>query len=180
MKTFLTTTVLGALGALMLAGTAAASQDIVRSTNGNVVKNTHSNCVLSNFEGGAVECGDTDFASDMLSVYFDFDSAVLTPAAKAKLDVVASKLKADAMVKSVRIVGYADELGNNSYNQGLSQRRSDAVARYLSGMGVNVGGGLEIRGLGETSSHSQCKNVRGAALKACLWRDRRVEIELVK
>jgi len=177
MKTFMKTTALGAIGALMLAGAAVAlDKDVVRSTGGVVVKNTFDNCVITNFEGGASECGSVA-APEMRVVYFDFDSATLTPAAKAKLDVIAGAMKASGSVSSVRVIGYADELGNASYNQGLSQRRSNAVLQYLNSRGVSITGGLEIRGLGETSSRSQCKGIRGAALKACLWQDRRVEVE---
>jgi outer membrane protein OmpA-like peptidoglycan-associated protein len=180
MKTFMKTTALSAIGALMLAGAAiAGTQDVVRSTAGEVVKNTFNNCVLSNFEGTA-GCGDAAATKEMQVVYFDFDSAALTPAAKAKLDVLANTLKAAGSTVSARVVGYADEIGNAAYNQGLSQRRSNAVVQYLNSRGVTISGGLEIRGLGATSSRSQCSGVRGAQLKACLWQDRRVEIEVTK
>jgi outer membrane protein OmpA-like peptidoglycan-associated protein len=71
-------------------------------------------------------------------------------------------------------------IGSNSYNQALSQRRADVVKAYLQAKGVNVNGGSEVRGLGESNSQSQCTGQRGDALKACLWRDRRVEVEIVK
>ncbi len=175
MKTFKTTTILGAAAAAFFAVSASAQlNDVVKSTNGNVVTNTFGHCVETKWQG--VEgCG---IASEMRIVYFDFDSATLTPAAKAKLDVLADLINTNGAVHA-RIVGYADIIGASSYNQTLSLRRADAVANYLAAKGVSISGASEVRGLGATSSQSQCKGVRGAELKACLWRDRRVEVELV-
>ncbi len=175
MKTFKTSTILGAACAAFLAASAAAQvNDVVKNTFGHVTLNTFNHCVETKWQG--VEgCG---IANEMRIVYFDFDSANLTPAAKAKLDVLADLIKSNGTVNA-RIVGFADPIGNPSYNNGLSLRRADAVANYLAGKGVNISGSSEVRGLGETSSRSQCKGTRGAELKACLWRDRRVEVELV-
>ena len=61
----------------------------------------------------------------------------------------------------------------------LSQKRANAVAAYLRGKGVKVVGKSEVRGLGETSSQSDCEGQSGKALHACLWRDRRAEVEIV-
>jgi outer membrane protein OmpA-like peptidoglycan-associated protein len=173
MKTFKTTTMLVAAAGMLFAATATAQlNDAVKNTNGHVVTNTFKNCVITKWQGGE----GCNIAPDMRIVYFDFDSIVLTPAAKAKLDVLADMIKGNT---GARIVGFADELGDTGYNQGLSMRRANAVADYLTGLGVNITGASEVRGLGETSSQSECKGSRGAALKACLWRDRRVEVELV-
>ena len=178
MKTFKTTTLLGAACAVLLAtGAVAANNKAVVDSAGQVVKSiAHKNCVITKWEG--IEgCGE-EATSEMRTVYFDFDSAVLTPAAKAKLDVLADVLKGNG-VKAVNIVGFADFIGNASYNQGLSQRRANAVSGYLAGKGIALGA-TEVRGLGATSSRSQCAGVKGNELKACLWRDRRVEVELIK
>ena len=61
---------------------------------------------------------------------FRLGSAALSPDAKAKLDAVATKaLNAKAYV--VEVTGYADATGNTERNRALSQRRADAVIRYL-------------------------------------------------
>lgn len=181
MKTLLKTTVLAA-GALLIAGTASAevvTKDVVKNTFGNVVKNTFQNCVITKWDAAASECG-AGYASELRTIYFDFDSAVITPAGRAKLDTLANAIRNDGSVKYVRIVGFADKIGTNGYNNALSMRRAAAVKSYLEGRGVVVSGNSEVRGLGETSSQSQCNGQRGAALKACLWRDRRVEVEIVQ
>ena len=57
-------------------------------------------------------------------------SSVLLPDAKTKLDEIATKaLNAKAYV--VEVTGHADATGNANFNRQLSQRRADAVIRYL-------------------------------------------------
>jgi outer membrane protein OmpA-like peptidoglycan-associated protein len=176
MKTLKTSTILAVAGALLVAASATAGmKDVVKSNHGKNWVSTNGNCVQTKWDGLS---GCADASLELRTVYFDFDSAVLTPAAKAKLDVLSSTLAANG-TNNVKIVGYADKIGNASYNVNLSQRRANAVGSYLVSKGVNVAPGSEIRGLGATSSLSQCQGIRGAELKACLWRDRRVEVEIL-
>src|SRR2546430_281213 len=64
------------------------------------------------------------------AVNFRTGSSVLLPEAKTKLDEIATKaLNAKAYV--VEVTGHADATGNASFNRQLSQRRADAVIRYL-------------------------------------------------
>jgi len=182
MKLINTSTILAASGALLLAASANAvdaPKDVVKSSAGRVWVNSFNNCVVTKWDANVNEC-DAGVGGnlELRSVYFDFDSAVLTPAAKAKLDVLANSL-ASQNAQKVRIVGFADQIGATSYNANLSQRRANAVSRYLAAKGLTVDGNYEVRGLGETASQSKCEGVRGNELKACLWRDRRVEVEVV-
>ena len=64
-------------------------------------------------------------------VKFAFNSAKLTDDAKATLD----KVPAGA---EVSLEGFASPEGNAKYNQKLSQKRADAVAKYLTDKGVKV------------------------------------------
>jgi len=67
---------------------------------------------------------------DSVAVNFRTGSAVLLPDAKAKLDEVAAKaLNAKGYV--LEVTGHADATGNANTNRALSQRRADAVIRYL-------------------------------------------------
>ena len=187
MKMLKPTTILAATGALLLAASAGAhmpstAKDVVKSSNGRVVLNSFNNCVLTKWDATHNECNAAAVAGSNLelrTVYFDFDSSALTPAAKAKLDVLAASLRNDS-ADAVRIVGYADEIGTTGYNSRLSQRRANSVARYLRSRGLKVSGNYEVRGLGETSSQSNCAGITSRNEKiACLWRDRRVEVEVV-
>jgi len=64
------------------------------------------------------------------AVNFRVGSAVLNTDAKTKLDAVATKaLNAKGYV--LEVTGYADSTGSTERNRALSQRRADAVIRYL-------------------------------------------------
>lgn len=172
-----TSTILAAAGTLALAASANATvlKEVVHDTAGKVVHSTNGECVLTKWDGVS-DCATSDY--ELRTVYFDFDKSVLTPAAKAKLDTLAASLSSNK-VKSVKIVGFADRIGTTGYNSALSKRRAAAVSSYLAKKGIVVKGNAEVRGLGETSSKSECSGVKGAELKACLWRDRRVEVEII-
>lgn len=179
MKILKTTTILAAVALVAASANAGnhTTKDVVKSTHGTVWVNSFNNCVVTKWDAASDECNNGTAGSlELRTVYFDFDSAVLTPAAKAKLDVLASNI---GTARTVRIVGFADAIGSTNYNANLSQRRANAASRYLADKGLKVEGGYEVRGLGETASQSKCEGVRGNELKACLWRDRRVEVEVV-
>ena len=67
---------------------------------------------------------------DSIAVNFRTGSSVLLPDAKTKLDQIATKaLNAKGYV--LEVTGHADSTGNVNFNRALSQRRADAVIRYL-------------------------------------------------
>jgi outer membrane protein OmpA-like peptidoglycan-associated protein len=64
------------------------------------------------------------------AVNFKVGSAVLLPESKTKLDDIATKaLNAKGYV--LEVSGYTDTTGSVQLNRVLSQRRADAVIRYL-------------------------------------------------
>jgi len=65
------------------------------------------------------------------SITFAFNRSDLTKEMKEKLDSFAASVK-DQKKFVVEVQGFADPVGNASYNQELSQRRAMTVARYLS------------------------------------------------
>lgn len=81
-------------------------------------------------------------------VYFDFDKSTLRPATKDVLDQLISKLNASAEYDVV-ISGYTDSIGTEEYNQGLSERRAQAVVKYLISKGIN-NAYVGMHGYGET------------------------------
>lgn len=69
-------------------------------------------------------------------VHFDFDSAELNAAGRARLDRHAAFMTADSGVRA-RLEGHADEHHcTPEYNVALGERRARAVARYLQTRGV--------------------------------------------
>lgn len=180
MKLFKTSTLLAVSAALLVAASAGAkaisSKDSVDTKGGSAVVTKFGDCVITKWDAKGGACN--GLTSELRTVYFGFNSTGLTPAAKTKLNALAKNLKS-SKVSSVKIVGFADEVGTENYNLRLSEKRAHAVAAYLRGRGITVSGKSEIRGLGETASQSSCSGQKGKALHACLWRDRRAEVEIV-
>ena len=68
-------------------------------------------------------------------VLFDFDKAVIKPVAYPQLDDVVVILKKNPAMK-VELRGHTDNIGTEKYNMGLSLRRANAVAKYLTEKGI--------------------------------------------
>ncbi|HEU5294093.1 MAG TPA: OmpA family protein [Burkholderiaceae bacterium] len=84
-----------------------------------------------------------------LPVPFAFDSAEILPAAKPQLDAIAAGIRMLPVDQKVVIEGHTDAVGTEQYNDQLSQRRAQAVARYLvATYGIDASQ-LESVGLGE-------------------------------
>jgi peptidoglycan-associated lipoprotein len=86
--------------------------------------------------GVDVEGDDVAQSTDLARVvYFDFDSYVVHDEFTATLEANAQYLAANDS-RMVRLEGHADERGGREYNLALGQRRSEAVRRILSMLGV--------------------------------------------
>lgn len=70
------------------------------------------------------------------ALLFAFDSAELSGTARQNLRSLAESLQNYPNTDLV-IVGHTDGVGSAQYNLGLSQRRADSAANYLSSLGVN-------------------------------------------
>ena len=108
---------------------------------------------------------------------FEFDRFVLRMP-QPKLDQIADVLSRNPQINQVRITGYTDRLGTDSYNLKLSQRRADAVKAYLGSKGV-AASRLIAAGRGKTNPVVQCKETSKPALIKCLEPNRRVEVEQI-
>jgi len=68
---------------------------------------------------------------------FEFNSAKLSPAAKATLDALATCFTTGPGVgRELNLVGHADPRGSEDYNFALGQKRAGSVAKYLDGKGL--------------------------------------------
>jgi outer membrane protein OmpA-like peptidoglycan-associated protein len=110
---------------------------------------------------------------------FDFNRAQLSPAIKAKIDAdVLPKLKDFAEIRYINVNGHSDLLGSPSYNQGLSEKRAEAVRDYLVSQGAKAEK-IEVYGYGKTMPVKSCREEKGRrALIECLAPNRRVQIEV--
>lgn len=102
-------------------------------------------------------------------VLFDFDRASIRPEFTAVLDGLATILQRHAKL-AVEVQGHTDSTGGHAYNQGLSERRANAVKGYLLEQGV-AAGRLTTRGF------SFDRPVADNATREGRARNRRVEIK---
>lgn len=66
------------------------------------------------------------------ALLFGFDSDVLSDDAKSVLDERIAKYKdRGELTSNVQVIGHTCSIGSQEYNQNLSERRAQAVARYL-------------------------------------------------
>lgn len=110
---------------------------------------------------------------------FAFDRAELSSSGRTSLYEVAGTLRRQGdRLRSVRIVGYTDRLGSDSYNRELSQRRADAVKAYLVSQGIPEDR-VVAEGAGDTDPVKACHDLGHVPLVACLAPNRRVEISVL-
>lgn len=80
-------------------------------------------------------------------VLFDLDRAELKPSGEDTVRRLADFM-AEYENRRVRVEGYTDSTGEESYNQGLSERRAEAVRDTLISMGISADR-VEVKGFGE-------------------------------
>jgi outer membrane protein OmpA-like peptidoglycan-associated protein len=105
------------------------------------------------------------------AVLFGFDQDKLTEEGKAQLDSIAKQAGAlDRFV--IEVQGFTDKTGDTTYNEALSERRAQTVARYLAAQHQIPVRSISILGLGYASPVADNKTSDGR--KA----NRRVEVKL--
>lgn len=106
------------------------------------------------------------------TVNFNFDSHQLTDEAKMALDELAAQIK-DRENFVLELQGFADATGTEAYNNQLTQRRADAVRRYLAEQHDIPLFRMHILGFGEMRSVADNSTREGRA------QNRRVEVRLM-
>ena len=103
-------------------------------------------------------------------VTFAVDSTEVSPSFQASLDKVAQSMVQypDSLID---VYGHTDSTGSDQYNMALSQRRADAVSRYLISRGVSSAR-LQAKGMGESYPVADNATADGRA------RNRRVEVKI--
>jgi outer membrane protein OmpA-like peptidoglycan-associated protein len=101
-------------------------------------------------------------------VHFDFNKYNIRPDAVPIIDEAAEILTKHPDV-TVDVNGYCDIIGGVAYNQRLSERRANSVARYLEGKGIPANR-LVTHGYGKTHFVATNRTAEGRA------QNRRVEL----
>ena len=87
---------------------------------------------LAPSDGAAVE------SSPLETVYFDFDSWLLTAPARETLARNAEWLRKNPGV-AVILEGHTDERGGDAYNLALGEQRAKSALKYLANLGIDAG-----------------------------------------
>jgi len=103
---------------------------------------------------------------------FDFDRAEIKPQGQQVLEQVVAQANALQELEVVIVVGHTDSMGSDNYNQRLSERRAEAVKRYLVGRGI-AAERIRSEGRGSTQPIASNATAEGRA------QNRRVEIEII-
>jgi OmpA-OmpF porin, OOP family len=75
-------------------------------------------------------------APKVFIVFFDWDKDTITPEGQQIIQQAADAYKAGAPVQ-IQVTGYTDRSGSPGYNQRLSERRANNVAKALAALGVS-------------------------------------------
>lgn len=81
------------------------------------------------------------------TIYFDYDSYLLSEAAKASLLKAADIFRQRPELKAT-IAGYCDDRGSEMYNIALGEKRARSILNYLENLGIKAER-LEIVSFGE-------------------------------
>ncbi len=111
------------------------------------------------------------------NIYFNFDNYKMTVISTDKLELLANYL-ADNENAQIAIIGYADAVGTNSYNDKLSIKRSETVKDYLMKKGV-ADTQILIYGYGENNPITLNKK-DGKYFEPSKKYNRRVEFKMLK
>lgn len=138
-------------------------------TDGDGVVDSKDKCP-NTAKGTPVDNSGCDLATEykLEGVNFEFDSAKLTADSTATLDEAVKILKRHSDLK-VEVAGHTDSQGSEQYNQGLSERRAQAVADYLIAHGANAAN-ITVKGYGESQPVADNNTIEGHAA------NRRVEL----
>ncbi len=82
------------------------------------------------------------------NVLFGFDRSDLSDQAKSTINDLNTILQ-KYPDENVLVIGHTDDVGSNSYNQSLSERRASSVASYLVSQGVSSAR-ISTKGMGES------------------------------
>ncbi len=90
------------------------------------------------------------------NIYYDLDDFELNESARKQLDKLVTILEKNPEI-GVKVRSHTDSRASGQYNLRLSEKRAEAVIRYLQSHAID-GGRIEGRGLGEQQLVNHCKN----------------------
>ena len=104
-------------------------------------------------------------------ILFDFNKSDVKDNARVNLQNLANSMKNNPET-NILVVGHTDDVGSDTYNQSLSERRAREVKQYIASQGI-TNSRLDIEGKGELEPIADNTAESGRA------QNRRVEIVIV-
>lgn len=103
------------------------------------------------------------------AIFFAPGIATLDPASRAKLERIATELKADPEMIAV-LTGHTDDLGSPNYNIAISEQRTRAVASQLQSLGIPLKR-MRRYSVGSEKNPKNCQSIE------CRAKMRRVDVD---
>ena len=112
-------------------------------------------------------------------ITFAANAANLSPDMKERLNSLTDLFHVHGHVQGVRVIGYADPVGNAGYNQALSEKRAENVAHYIiaTARGNITAQLIDTRWRGAEHVATVCLDHQDIS-GDCLRKERRVEVEV--
>lgn len=174
------------LAASFLASTAnaAISQNTVETQEKIYVMDSNGSCVRTMWMMPGDKCEDQEITEEIEMykveeriVLFDFDKHDLKHEYVESLNRLIEILNHN-QITNIKIVGYTDRIGGDTYNKTLSHKRAEAVNHYLNHHMKLESSIIELRAMGKTNQFASCEGSKGSELISCLMPNRRVEVEI--
>lgn len=115
---------------------------------------------------------DVGIVVELRQIQFEFDKSELLPSSQEELDRLAAILF-DNPFMEIEITGHTDNVGSETYNQGLSEARAQAVVAYLLHEDVEKER-VSYKGMGSLAPLMSNETEEGKEA------NRRVEFEIIK
>lgn len=113
----------------------------------------------------------------MDNVYYDFDKATLKTASHASLDKLVTMMTAHPDIV-IELSAHTDNVGNDAYNQRLSEARARACVAYLISKGI-AKDRLQAKGYGSSQPVAPNTNDDGSDNPEGRQRNRRTEFKVL-
>jgi len=104
-----------------------------------------------------VDCSLLGAEPNLLPIFYDLNSAKITPASERIIDEYLLKLMRDKPGLRIELMSHTDSRGDDAYNMALSQQRAQSVVNYLVNKGI-ARNRLVATGYGETRLKNRCAN----------------------
>jgi len=85
---------------------------------------------------GEIETVESTELTELETIYFDYDKAVIRSDQRASLQADAKAIQSQSNLGVVTLQGNCDERGSEEYNLALGERRAASVKKYLVDLGV--------------------------------------------